>query len=594
MQLNKIIKNLPDHPGIYKYFDAESKIIYIGKAKNLKKRVASYFNKVHDNRKTAVLVNKIEHIEFTIVDSEIDALLLENSLIKKHQPRFNILLKDDKTYPSIKITNERFPKFYSMRNRVKDGSEYFGPYANSSMMHTILDLIRTTIPTRNCNLNLSASNIKAQKFKVCLEYHIGNCKGPCVGLQSEEDYLNSIAQIREILKGNIAKVIAFLKQSMNQASVDMHFEKAALMKHKLESLENYQSKSTIVSNSLTNIDVFSLAEDEKYAFVNFLKVVNGMIIQTKTLEYKKMLDESAEEVLEMAIAEVRDTYQSDATEIIVPFEMQLIDARISFIVPKAGEKKKLLDLSFKNALYYKKDRLDQYEKVNPELRVDRLLGVMRDDLRLSELPKHIECFDNSNFQGAFPVSAMVCFKDGKPSKKDYRHYNVQTVEGPDDFATMYEVITRRYKRLRDEHEPFPQLIVVDGGKGQLSSAMQALKDLGLYGQIAMVGIAKRLEEIYYPDDPLPLHIDKKSETLRILQQMRDEVHRFGITHHRSRRDKGTLKNELEAIKGIGPETAEQLLRELKSVKKIKEAPLELLENIVGKAKAKLVADYFKL
>ncbi|MCX6189176.1 MAG: excinuclease ABC subunit UvrC [Bacteroidetes bacterium] len=593
-QLNKIIKNLPDHPGIYKYFDAESKIIYIGKAKNLKKRVASYFNKVHDNRKTAVLVNKIEHIEFTIVDSEIDALLLENSLIKKHQPRFNILLKDDKTYPSIKITNERFPKFYSMRNRVKDGSEYFGPYANSSMMHTILDLIRTTIPTRNCNLNLSASNIKAQKFKVCLEYHIGNCKGPCVGLQSEEDYLNSIAQIREILKGNIAKVIAFLKQSMNQASVDMHFEKAALMKHKLESLENYQSKSTIVSNSLTNIDVFSLAEDEKYAFVNFLKVVNGMIIQTKTLEYKKMLDESAEEVLEMAIAEVRDTYQSDATEIIVPFEMQLIDARISFIVPKAGEKKKLLDLSFKNALYYKKDRLDQYEKVNPELRVDRLLGVMRDDLRLSELPKHIECFDNSNFQGAFPVSAMVCFKDGKPSKKDYRHYNVQTVEGPDDFATMYEVITRRYKRLRDEHEPFPQLIVVDGGKGQLSSAMQALKDLGLYGQIAMVGIAKRLEEIYYPDDPLPLHIDKKSETLRILQQMRDEVHRFGITHHRSRRDKGTLKNELEAIKGIGPETAEQLLRELKSVKKIKEAPLELLENIVGKAKAKLVADYFKL
>ncbi len=594
VQLNKIIKNLPDHPGIYKYFDAESKIIYIGKAKNLKKRVASYFNKVHDNRKTAVLVNKIEHIEFTIVDSEIDALLLENSLIKKHQPRFNILLKDDKTYPSIKITNERFPKFYSMRNRVKDGSEYFGPYANSSMMHTILDLIRTTIPTRNCNLNLSASNIKAQKFKVCLEYHIGNCKGPCVGLQSEEDYLNSIAQIREILKGNIAKVIAFLKQSMNQASVDMHFEKAALMKHKLESLENYQSKSTIVSNSLTNIDVFSLAEDEKYAFVNFLKVVNGMIIQTKTLEYKKMLDESAEEVLEMAIAEVRDTYQSDATEIIVPFEMQLIDARISFIVPKAGEKKKLLDLSFKNALYYKKDRLDQYEKVNPELRVDRLLGVMRDDLRLSELPKHIECFDNSNFQGAFPVSAMVCFKDGKPSKKDYRHYNVQTVEGPDDFATMYEVITRRYKRLRDEHEPFPQLIVVDGGKGQLSSAMQALKDLGLYGQIAMVGIAKRLEEIYYPDDPLPLHIDKKSETLRILQQMRDEVHRFGITHHRSRRDKGTLKNELEAIKGIGPETAEQLLRELKSVKKIKEAPLELLENIVGKAKAKLVADYFKL
>ncbi len=592
-QISKILKNLPDNPGVYKYFDAEKKIIYIGKAKNLKKRVTSYFNKVHENHKTSVLVNKIEDIEFTIVDTEIDALLLENSLIKKHQPKFNILLKDDKTYPSIKITNERFPKFYSMRNRVQDGSEYFGPYANSSMMHTILDLIRSTIPTRNCTLNLSESNIKAKKFKVCLEYHIGNCKGPCVGLQSEEDYLRSISQVREILKGNINKVILYLKQKMNEASAEMQFETAALMKHQLETLENYQSKSTIVSNFITNVDVFSIAEDEKFAFVNFLKVVNGMIIQTKTLEYRKMLDERAEEILEMAIAEVRETYQSNATEIIVPFEMELSDNTISFVVPKAGEKKKLLDLSLKNAFYYKKDRLDQYEKLNPEVRVERLLGVMRDDLRLKELPKHIECFDNSNFQGAYPVSAMVCFKDGKASKKDYRHYNVQTVEGSDDFATMYEVITRRYKRLRDEQESFPQLIVVDGGKGQLSSAVQALKDLGLYGQIAVVGIAKRLEEIYYPDDPLPLHIDKKSETLRIIQQMRDEVHRFGITHHRSRRDKGTLKNELETIKGIGPETAEQLLRELKSVKKIKEASVTLLENIIGKAKAKLVENYFK-
>ncbi len=590
--LQTILKNLPDNPGIYKYFDGEHKIIYIGKAKNLKKRVSSYFNKLHDNRKTAMLVTKIENIEITIVDSEIDALLLENSLIKKHQPKFNINLKDDKTYPSIKVTNERFPKFYPTRNRVKDGSEYFGPYANISMMHTILDMIRTTIPTRNCNLILSEANIKAQKFKVCLEYHIGNCKGPCVGAQSEEEYMIAIAQIRDILKGNIGSVISSLKQQMVAASTSLNFEEAARMKYKLETLENYQSKSTIVSNSITNVDVFSIAEDEKYAFVNFLKVVNGMIIQTKTLEYKKMLDESGPEILEMAIAEIRSTYKSDAREIIVPIDLELSDPSFTLLIPKAGEKKKLLDLSLKNAMYYKRDRLEQYEKLNPEVRVDRLLGIMRDDLRLKELPRHIECFDNSNFQGAYPVSAMVCFRDGKPSKKDYRHYNVQTVEGPDDFATMYEVIKRRYRRLRDEQEPFPQLIVVDGGKGQLSSAMQALKDLGLYGQIAVVGIAKRLEEIYYPEDPLPLYIDKKSETLRIIQQMRDEVHRFGITHHRNRRDKGTLKNELEAIKGIGPETAEQLLRELKSVKKIKEAPLELLENIIGKAKAKLVKDYF--
>ena len=591
-ELNRILKTLPENPGIYKYFDSEQNIIYIGKAKNIKKRVFSYFTKIHDNRKTSVLVNKIVNIEFTLVDSEIDALLLENSLIKKHQPKFNVNLKDDKTYPSIKITKERFPKFYPTRNRIKDGSEYFGPYANISMMYTIMDLIRSTIPTRNCNLNLSEANIKAHKFKVCLEYHIGNCKGPCEGLQSEEEYLNSIAQIREILKGNISKVLGLLKQSMQQASTEMRFEEAALLKQKLDRLENYQSKSTIVSNTITNIDIFSIAEDEKYAFVNFLKVVNGMIIQTKTLEYKKILDESAEEILERAIAEVRETLESDAAEIIVPFAMELSDPNISFIIPRAGEKKKLLDLSTKNALYFKKERLEQYEKLNPDVRVDRLLGVMRDDLRLKELPRHIECFDNSNFQGAFPVSAMVCFKDGKPSKKDYRHYNVQTVEGPDDFATMYEVITRRYRRLRDEGEAFPQLIIVDGGKGQLSSAVQALKDLGLYGQIPVVGIAKRLEEIYYPEDPLPLHIDKKSETLRIIQQMRDEVHRFGITHHRKRRDKGTLKNELEAIKGIGPETAEQLLRELKSVKKIKEAPLELLENIVGKSKAKMVKAYF--
>lgn len=592
--IQELLQSLPDSPGVYKYFSADKELIYVGKAKSLKKRVSSYFNKQqYENRKTALLVSKINHIEFTLVDTEIDALLLENALIKKYQPRYNINLKDDKTYPFIKITNERFPKFYPTRNKVKDGSEYYGPYASVSMMHTITDMIRSTLPTRNCNLNLSESNIKAQKFKVCLEYHIGNCKAPCVGFQSEEDYNHTMAQVRDVLKGNIGKVIVYLKKQMQDASEKMYFEEAALLKKKLDLLENYQSKSTIVSNTIHNVDVFSIAEDERYAFVNFLKVVNGMIIQTQTMEFKRKMDETAAEILEIAIGEIRETYKSNATEVIVPFDLELDDEKITFIVPKAGEKKKLLDLSMKNALYYKKERMDQYEKLNPEVRVERLLGVIRDDLRLKELPRHMECFDNSNFQGAYPVSAMVCFKDGKPSKKDYRHYNVQTVEGPDDFATMYEVITRRYKRLRDEGEPFPQLIIVDGGKGQLSSAVQALKDLGLYGQIAIAGIAKRLEEIYFPDDPLPLHIDKKSETLKVIQQMRDEVHRFGITHHRKRRDKGTLKNELQSIKGIGPETAELLLRELKSVKKIKEASPELLEDIVGKAKARLVLDYFK-
>ncbi len=592
--IQELLQSLPDSPGVYKYFSADKELIYVGKAKSLKKRVSSYFNKQqYENRKTALLVSKINHIEFTLVDTEIDALLLENALIKKYQPRYNINLKDDKTYPFIKITNERFPKFYPTRNKVKDGSEYYGPYASVSMMHTITDMIRSTLPTRNCNLNLTEANIKAQKFKVCLEYHIGNCKAPCVGFQSEEDYNQTMAQVRDVLKGNIGRVISYLKKQMQDASEKMYFEEAALLKKKLDLLENYQSKSTIVSNTIHNVDVFSIAEDERYAFVNFLKVVNGMIIQTQTMEFKRKMDETAAEILEIAIGEIRETYKSNATEVIVPFDLELDDEKITFIVPKAGEKKKLLDLSMKNALYYKKERMDQYEKLNPEVRVERLLGVIRDDLRLKELPRHMECFDNSNFQGAYPVSAMVCFKDGKPSKKDYRHYNVQTVEGPDDFATMYEVITRRYKRLRDEGEPFPQLIIVDGGKGQLSSAVQALKDLGLYGQIAIAGIAKRLEEIYFPDDPLPLHIDKKSETLKVIQQMRDEVHRFGITHHRKRRDKGTLKNELQSIKGIGPETAELLLRELKSVKKIKEASPELLEDIVGKAKARLVLDYFK-
>ena len=594
-KLKRILQSLPESPGVYKYFDAADALIYVGKAQNLKKRVSSYFTKNHfDDRKTAVLVNKICNIEFTLVDSEIDALLLENSLIKKYQPRFNINLKDDKTYPYIKISNERFPKVFQTRRYEKDGSEYYGPYASVTMMYTVLDMIRSVYPIRNCNLNLTEKNITDKKFKVCLEYHIGNCRGPCVGLQSEADYEDTLARIRSILKGKISEVIKHLQTQLNEAVKRLQFEEAALIKKRIDLLDNYQSKSTIVSRSIDNIDVFSIADDEKMAFVNFLKVADGMIIQTQTLEFRKRLSETPAEILELAIAEVRGKFNSNSKEIIVPFPLDIEDQEIQFIVPKAGEKKKLLDLSLKNVLYFKRDRQQQYEKLNPELRTERVLTTIMNDLRLKELPRHMECFDNSNLHGTFPVSAMVCFRDAKASKKDYRHYNVETVVGANDFATMKEVIKRRYSRLINEKESLPQLIVVDGGKGQLSSAVEALKEIGIYGKVAIIGIAKKLEEIYFPEDPFPMHIDKKSETLKVIQQMRDEAHRFGITHHRKRRNKGTLVNELESIKGIGKETATQLLRELKSIKKIKEADKELIENIIGKAKAKLVIEYFDL
>lgn len=591
--LKQIIGSLPDTPGIYKYFDKDGSLIYIGKAKSLKKRVSSYFTKTrHENRKTAVMVSRITDIQFTLVDSEVDALLLENSLIKKHQPKFNISLKDDKTYPFICIKRERFPRIFSTRVVVRDGSEYFGPYANVSIMHTILDLVKSLYPTRNCTLVLSEQNIQAHKFRVCLEYHIGNCKGPCEGFQGEEDYNQSIRQIRNILKGNIGEVIQHLRARMNTAAAELRFEQAAEFKKKLDMLENYQSKSTIVSQSIHDVDVFSIVSDEKFAFVNYLKVANGMIIQTQTFEMKKKLEETDEELLELAIAEVREEYKSTSREIIVPFEMEIEDARISFVVPKAGDKKKLLDLSLKNALYYKKDKLNQYEKLNPELKTDRVLNQMKEDLRLTSQPRHIECFDNSNIQGAYPVSAMVVFKDAKPSKKDYRHFNVKTVEGPDDFATMREVVFRRYKRVIEEGQPLPDLIIIDGGKGQLSSAIESMKEVGIYGKVPVMGIAKRLEELYYPEDELPLYIDKKSETLKVIQQIRDEAHRFGITHHRNRRSKGAIKSELDNVKGIGQETIKQLLSEFKSVKKIKEVPLDVLENAIGRARAKLVWDYF--
>lgn len=591
--LKRVISSLPDSPGVYKYFDKEGNLIYIGKAKKLKKRVSSYFTKNHyENRKTAVMVSRIADIQFTLVDSEIDALLLENSLIKKFQPKFNINLKDDKTYPFICIKNEPFPRIFPTRNPIKDGSDYFGPYASGTMMRTILDLVKALYPTRTCNLNLTQENIKAFKFKACLEYQIGNCKAPCIDLQSEEDYMAAVKEIKSILRGNISEVTAHLRQLMQEAASLLKFEEAATYKKKLEVLEHYQSRSTIVSNLIHDVDVFSIVADQKFAFVNYLKVANGMVIQTQTFELKKKMDETVEELLEFAIAEVREQYKSTSREIIVPFMPDIEDEHIVFTIPKAGDKKKLLDLSLKNATFYKREKLEQYEKLNPELRVERLLGQMQQDLRLKTPPKHIECFDNSNIQGTNPVSACVVFRDGKPSKKDYRHFNVKTVEGPDDFATMREVVFRRYRRLLDEGEPLPDLIIIDGGKGQLSSAVESLQALGIYGKVPVIGIAKRLEELYYPDDEFPLYIDKKSETLKIIQQLRDEAHRFGITHHRNRRSKNTFVSELEQVKGVGKETTRQLLSALKSVKKIKEASLETLAKEVGPAKAKLVWDHF--
>ncbi len=591
--LKQTISSLPDKPGIYKYYNTDGELLYIGKAKSLKKRVSSYFSKLHhENAKTKVLVSKIESIEFTIVDSEYDALLLENILIKQFQPRYNVNLKDDKTYPFIKITNERFPKIYATRKLIKDGSEYFGPYASVEMMYTLLDMVKSIYPLRNCNLNLSEENILAKKFKICLEYQIGNCKGPCEGYQTEADYMLSIKAIGKILKGNVSEVLNILKEQMAAASQQFKFEEAHQIKLKYNKLLAFQGRSTIVSHTITNLDVFSIAEEQSFAFVNFLRVANGMIIQTQTIEMKKKIDESTQELLQMGIAEIQNRYGNTSKEIVIPFEIELEDQDIIFTVPKAGDKKKLLDLSLKNVLYFKREKLAQYEKVNPDVRTDRILAQMQKDLRLPHPPKRIDCFDNSNFQGAYPVSAMVCFIDAKPAKKEYRHYKVKTVTGPDDFATMHEVITRRYTRVLEENLPLPQLIIVDGGKGQLSSAIDALQKLDLFGKIPIIGIAKRLEELYYPGDELPLYIDKKSETLKTIQQLRDEAHRFGITFHRKLRNQGTLATELEDIDGIGEATAEKLLKHFRSVKKIKEAAIDELDGLVGKAKAKMVYEYF--
>ena len=589
------LKNIPQKPGIYQFWSETEELIYIGKAKNLKNRVSSYFNKdnFRVNAKTRILVTKIRKITFTIVDTEIDAWLLENSLIKKHQPRYNVMLKDDKTYPWIIIKNEKFPRIFWTRRIIRDGSTYFGPYASVGMMHTILGMIKEIYPLRTCTLPLTRENIHSGKFRVCLEYQIGNCKGPCQAYQSEDDYDQSISEIKEILNGKTGSVIRRLKSQLEESVNGLNFELAHNLKQKLDLLDNYQSKSTIVNSSITDVDVFSIATDEKHAFVNFLKVMNGTVIQTQTLEIKKRLDESDEELLSIAITEFRSRFGSNSKEIIIPFELEIPDSGIKFTIPKLGEKKKLLELSQKNVAYFKREKLDQYEKLNPELRTDRLLAQMKKDLRLNQLPIHIECFDNSNFQGKFPVSAIVVFKNAKPSKKDYRHFNVKTVEGPDDFATMEEAVFRRYRRLLDEEQSLPQLIVIDGGKGQLSSAIKSLKLLGIDKQVTIIGIAKRLEEIYYPGDQYPLYLDKKSETLKIIQQLRDEAHRFGITFHRKKRNNATLASELESIPGVGKASAEKLLRHFRSVKKIKEASeIELLE-VLNKSQTAALLDFFK-
>ncbi|WP_100611138.1 excinuclease ABC subunit UvrC [Confluentibacter lentus] len=582
---------LPEQPGVYQYFDAEGTIIYVGKAKNLKKRVSSYFTKTHDNGKTRVLVKKIASIRHIVVETETDALLLENNLIKKHQPRYNVMLKDDKSYPWICIKNERFPRVFSTRRVIKDGSEYFGPYTSMKTVSTLLDLIKEIYHLRTCNFHLSEEKIDAGRYKVCLEYHLGNCKGPCEGLETEAEYSQNIKAIKEILKGNFKDSLSQFKSQMKQYAANMQFEEAQKIKEKIEVLENYQAKSTIVNPKISNVDVFSIVSDETYGYVNFLQLSYGSIIRSHTLEIKKKLDETDLELLELAIIEIRQRFHSKSKEIYVPFKVDLGED-VKVTVPQLGDKKHILDLSIRNAKYYRMERFKQDKIVDPDRHANRIMAQMKADLRLHEEPRHIECFDNSNIQGTNPVAACVVFKNGKPSKKDYRHFNIKTVEGPDDFASMEEVVYRRYKRMLDEEQSLPQLIIIDGGKGQLSSALKSLEILNLRGKIAIIGIAKRLEELFYPNDPIPLYLDKKSETLKVIQQLRNEAHRFGIEHHRNKRSKSALNTELETIIGVGEKTVVDLLKHFKSAKRIANAKLDELEQVVGVARAEKVYNYY--
>ena len=585
------IQTLPQSPGVYQYFDKDGIILYVGKAKNLKKRVSSYFTKQHDSGKTRVLVKKIATIKHIVVESETDALLLENNLIKKYRPRYNVLLKDDKSYPWICVKKERFPRVFSTRRVIKDGSEYFGPYTHMKTVSTLLELTKGLYPLRTCNYDLSEEKVKAGKYKVCLEYHLGNCLGPCEDLQDEENYMEGIASIREILKGNFKNSLGQFKKQMAQYAQDMQFEEAQRIKEKIEVLENYQAKSTVVNPKISNVDVFSIVSDESYGYVNFLQLSFGSIIRSHTLEMKKRLDETDKELLELAITEIRFRFHSKSKEIYVPFEVELGED-LKVTIPRLGDKKHILDLSERNAKYYRMERFKQIKLTDPDKHSNRIMKQMKSDLRLNVEPRHIECFDNSNIQGTNPVAACVVFKDGKPSKKDYRHFNIKTVEGPNDFASMEEVVHRRYKRLLDEDQDLPQLIIIDGGKGQLSSAVKSLERLGLRGKIAIIGIAKRLEELFYPDDSIPLYLDKKSETLKVIQKLRNEAHRFGIEHHRNKRSKNALLTELETIPGIGEKTIVDLMKTFKSVKRISFAKLDELEDVVGNSKAQKIYNYY--
>jgi len=589
--LNLQLQTLPDSPGVYQYYDKEGKLLYVGKAKNLKKRVSSYFNKVHDTAKTNVMVRQIVTIKHIVVFSESDALLLENNLIKTHQPRYNVLMRDDKTYPWICIKKEPFSRIFSTRKMIRDGSEYFGPFSSFKTVYTILDMIRELYPLRTCNYDLNEKNIENGKFKVCLEFHIGNCKGPCEAYESLENYQKQVDAIREILKGNFKESMRDFKLLMKEYAQNMQFELAQKVKEKIEVLENYQSRSMVANPKITNVDVFSIVSDESAAHVNFLQISHGSVIRSHTLEIKKKLDETDEELLELAVVEIRERFKLLSKEIIVPFPIS-VGENIKITVPQLGDKKQILDLSIRNAKYHRIEQMKQMQIVDPDRHTTRIMSQMKKDLRLSEEPRHIECFDNSNIQGTNPVAACVVFKDGKPSKKDYRHFNIKTVEGPNDFASMEEVVYRRYKRLLEEQQPLPQLIIIDGGKGQLSSALKSIDALGLRGKIAIIGIAKRLEELFYPGDNIPLYLDKKSETLKVIQYLRNEAHRFGITFHRDKRSKSALNSSVDGIPGIGEKTMVTLMKHFKSVKRLKMATEKEISEVVGVSKAKKITDFY--
>jgi len=586
------LKTLPSEPGVYRYYDKNDQLLYVGKAKHLKKRVLSYFNKNQNGYRTRIMVSKIHRLETTVVNSEYDALLLENNLIKAHQPFYNVMLKDDKSYPWICIKNEEFPRIFLTRTKIKDGSEYYGPYAKVRPARVLLDTIKNLYKIRTCNLNLAPEKIAEGKYRVCLEYHIKNCNGPCEALESKEDYDEKVEAIRGIIKGDFRFAKRYLEERMYRFASNLEFEKAQMIKQNIESLDDYQAKHTVVNPSIDDVDVFGMTSDETAAYVNYFKIRNGSIVQSFTTEIKKVLEETDEDILEEALVEIRQKFDSTSKEILVPFHLGIEIPNVKLIVPKVGDKKRIVELSEKNAKEYRLEKLKQVQIVDPERHTNRIMSEMQRILRMPVEPRHIEGFDNSNIQGTNPVSACVVFKDGKPSKADYRIFHPKTVEGPDDFKTMEEVIYRRYRRLIDEGEPLPQLILIDGGKGQLSSAVKSLKLLGLYGKITIIGIAKRLEEIYFPEDSIPLYIDKKAETLKILQRVRDEAHRFGVKHHRTRRKNSTIKSELEEIPGVGGKTIELLLSKLKSVKRVKEADLVTLEEILGKAKGKIVWEFF--